>query len=132
MARHKSDKRCWSPHASKECNFADGTSMVLKSDCLGIGVMITFRKNNKIIHTCSGKCVAIDNNNLLTLRDGPCDTFRKQEKGAKEWIIVHERTKLCVALGNVKTGQLVLASCNLQPTLFELSQDGKLRLYFTS
>lgn len=126
MVRHKTDRRCWSPHGPKECNIADGTSMVLKSDCRGSGVMMTFRKNNTIAHTCSGKCLAVDNNNQLTLREGPCDSFRKQERSAKEWIIVHEKHKLCVGVGNVKTGQLVLTSCDLKPTLFELSQEGKL------
>lgn len=124
--RHKTDRRCWSPSTHKDqCSINDGVSVVISPSCTGETEMFIFHKDNTIKHTCSGKCVFVDSNNKLSLRDNPCDTFIKKKSG-DSYQIIHQMTKKCVVLSDVKKGELSLQPCGASVALFEFTQDCKL------
>ena len=119
IVKHKSDGRCWSPVSDKPCEPADGVALNLASFCLGEGVMMKFRGDRTIVHSCSGKCVHVSSKNVLLLRSGLCDTFRAN---ASSGAIVHDGTGRCVALDDAK--RLVLADCDVWKAFFEFTQRG--------
>lgn len=86
--------------------------------------MFIFLKDNAIKHTCSDKCVFVDSNNKLSLRQRPCDGFLRKKVG-DAYQIVHQSTKRCLQLSNVKTGELSMASCGSGSATFEFTQDCK-------
>lgn len=116
-------KNCWTPMtASNPCEPGDGTLFSLQSYCQGEGVMMTFRDDGSLVHSCSGKCVFKNAKDQLALRDGPCDTFTRRENPSGTIVLTHTASGLCVNLDAVN--KLILSSCGSSPYLFELTQSG--------
>ena len=108
--------------ASNPCEPGDGTLFSLQSYCQGEGVMMTFRDDGSLVHSCSGKCVFKNAKDQLALRDGPCDTFTRRENPSGTIVLTHTASGLCVNLDAVK--KLILSNCGSSPYLFELTQSG--------
>ena len=125
--RHKTDRRCWSPSGDQCSSINDGINVVIKPSCTRETEMFLFLKDNTIKHTCSGKCVFVDSSNKLSLRNNPCDTFIKKKNG-DSYQIIHQRTKKCVDLSDVKKGELSLRPCDAGVALFEFTQDCELAI----
>ena len=122
VIRSSTTKNCWSPQASSNpCEPGDGTQLSLKSFCQGEGVMMSLRRDGSIAHSCSGKCVYRNEGSFLALRDGPCETFTKQEENSGTFWLIHQASGLCVNLD--AANNLVLSSCNPK-YLFEMTQSG--------
>lgn len=107
--------------SSNPCEPGDGTLFSLQSYCQGEGVMIAFRSDGSLVHSCSGKCVFKNARNQLALRDGPCDTFTKRKNPTETIVLTHPASGLCVNLD--AANKLILSSCST-PYLFELTQSG--------
>ena len=107
--------------SSNPCDPGDGTLFSLQSYCQGEGVMMAFRRDGSLIHSCSGKCVFKNAQSQLALRDGPCDVFTKRENPSGTIVLSHPASGLCVNLD--ANNKLILSSCTT-PYLFELTQSG--------
>lgn len=117
-----STKNCWTPMTSSNpCEPGDGTLFSLQSYCQGEGVMMTFRGDGSLVHSCSGKCVFKNAKDQLALRDGPCDTFTRPENPSETIVLTHTASGLCVNLD--AANKLILTSCSSR-YLFELTQSG--------
>ena len=115
-------KNCWTPMTfSNPCEPGDGTLFSLRSYCQGEGVMMTFRGDGSLVHSCSGKCVFKNAKDQLVLRDGPCDTFTRRENPSGAIVLTHTASGLCVNLD--AANKLILTNCS-STYLFELTQSG--------
>lgn len=115
-------KNCWTPMTSSNpCEPGDGTLFSLQSYCQGEGVMMTFRRDGSLVHSCSGKCMFRNAKDQLALRDGPCDTFTRRENPSGTIVLTHTASGLCINLD--AANKLILSSCS-SPYLFELTQSG--------
>ena len=126
IIRSSSTKNCWSPLTnSNPCETSDGSLFTLQSFCQGEGVMMAFRRDGSLVHSCSGKCVFKNAKDQLALRDGPCDKFVKRENPSGTIVISHQASghELCVNLD--AANKLILSNCST-PYLFELTQSGTL------
>ena len=122
VIQSSSTKNCWTPVTkSNPCEPGDGTLFSLQSYCQGEGVMMAFRSDGSLIHSCSGKCVFKNAKNQLALRDGSCDTFTRRKNPSGTIVLTHTASALCANLD--AANKLILSSCNA-PYLFELSQSG--------
>lgn len=117
-----STKNCWTPMTSSNpCEPGDGTLFSLQPYCQGEGVMMTFRGDGSLVHSCSGKCVFKNAKDQLALRDGPCDAFTRRENPPGTIVLTHLASGLCVNLD--AANKLILTSCSSR-YLFELTQSG--------
>ena len=91
--------------------------------------MMSLRRDGSIAHSCSGKCVYRNEGSFLALRDGPCETFTKQEENSGTFWLIHQASGLCVNLD--AANNLVLSSCNPK-YLFEMTQSGMVPYNFLS
>ena len=127
IIRSSSTKNCWSPQASSNpCAPVEGTLLSLQSYCQGEGVMLTLRQDDTIVHSCSGKCVYLNQQGFLALENEPCDKFTKRNDRSGTFALSHVASGSCLNVDVSK--RLKLGSCKT-PHMFEVTTSG-IKSYF--